>query len=307
MTSEKTNQQALAFLNEQRWKDAQKLFFENAKENPSHQTYNNLGFYLITEGLTLKNGKTRNAWKLGFKYLLRAESYRASLTNAAAITKAIELRLLHTNEDKTSLFRAACEHLENARELDFTHTLGYNYLRYRYLLNPRDERLLSDVRNFVQKRPFAESVILFFCLLKANGMVEDCLKCISDYADKYSAFFDEAELIMFYAQYGFYEYGYNLCKPLCEKYDINKFLASAIIECCLNTNHFNEAITYANKIQEDKACSEKENWCAKVFCNLSDSSSYRKELINSYSYHFWPPFVELCGYFGCTSHGNKWI
>lgn len=307
MISEKINRQALACLDEQRWEDAQKLFFENAKKNPSHQTYNNLGFYLITEGLTLKNGKTRNAWKLGFKYLLRAESLEISLINAAAIAKAMELRLICTNEDITRLLNDVCAHLEKVRELDFTHALQYNYLRYRYLSEPQNERLLSDVRNFVEKHPFEENVSLYFCLLKANGMVEDCLKCISDYADKYSAFFDEAELIMFYARYGFYERGYELCKPLCEKYGINKFLASAIIECCVNTNRFSEALVYADKIQKEMACSEKENWRANVFGNLSDSTSYRKELINSYSYHFWPPFIEICGYFGCASHGNEWI
>ena len=61
MTAKEINAKALNFLDKQEWKKAQDLFFKNAKENPSHQTYNNLGFFLIIEGLICSNGKVRKS------------------------------------------------------------------------------------------------------------------------------------------------------------------------------------------------------------------------------------------------------
>ena len=77
MTAKEINQAALENLKKQDWQSAQKLFFENARKNPSHKTYNNLGVFLITEGLTCRNGTSRNATKLGLKYLLKAAETEA--------------------------------------------------------------------------------------------------------------------------------------------------------------------------------------------------------------------------------------
>ena len=70
MIAKEINQKAMDALRRQNFAEAQHLFFENAKRNPSHKTYNNLGYYLISEGLECKGGKVRNALKLGIKYLI---------------------------------------------------------------------------------------------------------------------------------------------------------------------------------------------------------------------------------------------
>ena len=89
----KINQDALRSLASQEWLVAQRLFFKNAKENSSYQTYNNLGYFLITEGLTCKNGIVRNAWKLGWKYLLKAFEMKKTQVGAQAMGVAIDYKL----------------------------------------------------------------------------------------------------------------------------------------------------------------------------------------------------------------------
>ena len=69
---EKKNQEALQALEDLNYSVAQACFFENAKRVPCHETFNNLGYYLITEGLWCKNNNARNALALGLKYLLKA-------------------------------------------------------------------------------------------------------------------------------------------------------------------------------------------------------------------------------------------
>lgn len=83
------NKKALLELDSGNWKEAQKLFFENAKNNPSHETLNNLGYYLCTEGLTCVNGKVRDAGILGMNYLIKASKMKNSVKNFCAIATAI--------------------------------------------------------------------------------------------------------------------------------------------------------------------------------------------------------------------------
>ena len=60
MDAKQINELALKKLANQEWKSAQDLLFENARLNPSHNTYSNLGYYLINEGIELENGKTKS-------------------------------------------------------------------------------------------------------------------------------------------------------------------------------------------------------------------------------------------------------
>ena len=46
MTAREMNHKALNELSMQNQAEAQKLLFENAKKNPCHENFNNLGYYL---------------------------------------------------------------------------------------------------------------------------------------------------------------------------------------------------------------------------------------------------------------------
>ena len=82
-----TNERALNLLSKENFIQAQKLFFKNAKSTQSHETYNNLGWYLYTEGLECKNGKVRNAEKLGLHYLLKAKKNKAYIGKSEQYSK----------------------------------------------------------------------------------------------------------------------------------------------------------------------------------------------------------------------------
>ena len=46
MTAEKINQAAFEAFEKQNWEKAQELLYKNIKQNPCHQTLNNLGYFL---------------------------------------------------------------------------------------------------------------------------------------------------------------------------------------------------------------------------------------------------------------------
>ena len=303
MHAKQINEKALDFLSKQNWGEAQNLFFYNAKHNPTHETYNNLGFYLITEGLLCKNGRTRNALKLGIKYLLKSESIKASFINICAITKSIDYQLREEHSDKKRLYVCACEYLKKGLAKEYSNVLQYNLLRFSYLLTPQDIELSIQANHLLKKFPCRESVLLYFELLRAHNLMEAGLECIS----KYKIFLDEIELIMFYSKFGLYEQGYNLCKSVYNMFSIDEFVASAIIECCVNTNHLIEAEKYAIQIKQNEKDMNphyKADWCSKIVGDSIECVNYRKDRVQNY--HFCPPIIETCCYFGCPVHKTVW-
>lgn len=92
MTPAERNAAAMECLSKQDFAGAQKLFFDNAMTAPSHETYNNLGYFLCTEGLECRSGKTRYAGKLGFSYLLKAEKLKCTSVNQSNIAGELEKR-----------------------------------------------------------------------------------------------------------------------------------------------------------------------------------------------------------------------
>ena len=294
MTAKEINEKALDFLSNQDWKNAQFLFFDNVRKNPCHQTYNNLGVYLINEGLECKNGKTRNAFKLGFKYLLKAAEIKISTINTYAIVEAINSLLLQEC-DKKNLYQFACDCLKKALVLDFSYELQFDYLRFLYLLDPQNKELLNKANSLVQKFPCSESVSLYFQLLRINYLMDEALSCI----EHYGSFIDEVDLFIFYAEFELYEQGYSLCNYIHSSYSMNDFIASAIIECCINTNHISEAQNYATRIQDNY-----DGINYQVFENLTNKSLYRQKKIKSYFSYL--PTITTCCYFGCKKHNNEW-
>lgn len=304
MTAKKTNKNALNFLMKQNWEMAQQLFFENARKNPSHETYNNLGNYLIDEGLLCKNGRVRNARKLGLKYLLRAAEMKDSQVNLCAISKVYDYELrTATGEQRQSLYEQSYRCLERALKITYSDEIQYNLLRILCLMNVRDESVLEKVRTLVKNYVCEESVSLYFELLCIHSLFEEGLHC----AESYSDYLTKIDLLMFFAKFKLYEKGYNLCEPVCNQFSPDKYVASAIIECCVNTHHYEQAKIYARQIQEleeEIQYAGKEKWCKNVFCNIDSTDENRKKIIAEY--FSIPPFIETCCYYGCTVHGTNW-
>ena len=88
------NHKAMTELCNQNFVGAQKLLFENAKKNPCHETFNNLGYFLCTEGLFNNNDdRIRSADVLGMKYLIKAVNIKLSVKKLCAVATAIDLRI----------------------------------------------------------------------------------------------------------------------------------------------------------------------------------------------------------------------
>ena len=298
------NKKALDALAKQDWKNAQNLFFYNAKNNPSHKTYNNLGYFLITEGLLCANGKTRSALKLGTKYLIKASNIGHSLLNSYAIAKSIDYQLRSAkNNEKKALYAQAYDCFKSTLSTEYSNELQYNLLRFSYLLNPHNKEVILQVKRLVQTFACQESITLYLEILRSNSLINEGLECIKEYYD----FLDEIELLMFYTKYGFFEKGYALCQSIYDLYDFDEFITSAIVECCISTNHTEDIRKYSNRVTElntETRFSIKNKWYIKVFDTSEDGAYYRKEIINKY--HSYPPFIDSCCYFGCSLHSTAW-
>ena len=176
--------------------------------------------------------------------------------------------------------------------------MQYNLLRFWFLLDPKNEILLSRARDLFKEFPNRESLLLYLEIVCTNNLVVNGKEIVLAHGD----FLDEAERLMYYAKFSMYENGYTLCKSVMDTYCIDEFIAAAIIECCVNTGHIKNAISYTEKI---KSTEDSEALFEKVFENLEVSTECRKNIIDVYS-SIIPP-IELCCYFGCESHNIDWI
>ena len=304
MTARKINENALNYLKSQKWKEAQEKFFENAKKNPSHETYNNLGYFLINEGIECKNGRVRNAQKLGKRYLFKAADIKESQINLCAIAKAYEYDIRSSSvKKKENIFRQSSRCLKKALEINYSGVIHYNYIRSLYLINPNDSILLEQVKKLMTNYVCNESVSLYLELIGQHLLLDEGIRCI----EQYEKFLSDIDMLMFFVRLELYEKAYPLCKGICEQFSPDKYVVSAIIESCIKTHHFEQAKIYAKQIKDLEAefCYEKEEtWANAVLDNVVSSDKFRKKLISQYSMS--PPFIDSCCYFGCSEHGIKW-
>ena len=304
MTKKTINKNALAFLKKQNWQKAQQLLFYNSKKNPSHQTYNNLGYYLITEGLLIKSGRTRNAFELGKKYLMKAYELERTVVNINALVKMIEFQSLSASiEEKIYLHSSARNLLKEAIQIKYSDVLQYNLLRFEYFLNPGDKYLFPQTVDLLQNYACPESALLLLGILWEKNFYDEGVK----YIGQYGHLIDKIDLLMSYSKLGLYKEGCELSESIIPFYDLDDFVLSAIIECYVNTQHFSEAKKLLLVVKDRKKESndqEKNNFFDVIFENLSSSDIRRRNKINNYFIN--PPFIDSCCYFGCELHQTDW-
>lgn len=300
MNAKEMNEIALDHLMKQNWQMAQHFLFKNARKHPSHETYNNLGNFLIHEGIICKNGKIRSAQKLGMKYLLRALEMKSTSTNLCSIAKAYDFALRSvTDMSKESLVQKMYHLLTVAYSITASSETLYNILRLKILTKVHNETIIEDIKMLLTEFTCEESVRLYFEMLRFYSLYDEGLCCIAQYGE----YLSEVDLLLFYAKYKKYNEGYCLCDTVCNQYSPDKYTSAAIIECCVNTNHLEEARLYAKHITEIEdtiSCTKKDNWYRLVFTNLNTSEKSRCDLIAEYLSI--PPFVDTCCYFGCPIH-----
>ena len=301
MKAEIVNKKALEYLSQKNWKEAQALFFENVKNNPSHKTYNNLGNYLVDEGLLCENGSIINANKLGLKYLFMALEKELSSKTINAIIKAYDHEIRTSiGEQKKDLLVLSRKILERAQNSTVTKENRYNYLRVRCLLGDNDSKLLSDVRKLVKEYVCEETVSLYLHLLTKHALINEGIRCI----EYYNYYLDELDCLMFFAKLGLYEEGALLCDSIKNNYFQDKYIMSAVIECYTNIRQYEEVKRYIDLVREDNLSYEREEKMEFLLEDLFVSTNLRKKTI--LEYEMIPPLIKTCCYYGCPIHGTKW-
>ncbi len=303
MTAKEINTKALLELSDGNLREAQLLFFENAKKHPSHQTYNNLGFYLITEGLMRKNGKTINALKLGTKYLKKSYEISRSAINIFAIVTSInyQLKFLKENEKK-ALYQEAYYYLTEANKYVNSDYTKYNLLRFLYLLRYDNKRCIEQSKHLVKNNTNDETVALYFNILCKNSLFTEGNLCIQ----KYGQFIKSDDLLVFYAKSKQYEKGVAISQEVIKDYEMTNSIIAAIIECYNNTNRVEELQAYINSINKENSIHPfLSNKALKLMLgNSAFSIDYRRKNIESHIFYL--PYLDQCCYFGCSAHNTPW-
>ena len=144
MNEERTNQKALESLAKRDWNSAQKLLFKNANLFKSYKTYNNLGYYLVTEGLICKDGRFLNAYNRGMKYLLKSAEIKSSAQNAFAIVSALNSKIEHVSSRKRAkILQEVIWWLKKGLSIENSKEMHYNLLRFLYLTALRKSIFLT--------------------------------------------------------------------------------------------------------------------------------------------------------------------
>ena len=304
MNTFEINHQALNELSKQNWMEAQRLFFDNAKKNPTHETYNNLGYYLCTEGLECSNGKTRNAELLGMKYLLKAANISTSVRNLSAIATAIDLRLKYCNHKKIEevyTYQNAYKALDKAVKMRYSHEIEYNRLRFLYLSDMQSQTVLDDIRTLITNFQCEESITFYLYVLCIHHHFEECIQSIK----KYQSYIDRADYMILNCLCGEYEQGINCLQDVCRNTSLGELDSAVIIESLIKLGRFKQAKLYADHVIEYESGIKyhgKDHWYIRVFDDLVRSTDYRRKLISQYRYN--PVYLTPCCYFGCEKHGN---
>ena len=276
----------------------------HTQKNPCHETFNNIGYYLCTEGLMCSNERFRNADKIGIKYLVKAANMRTSTINLCSFATIINLRSRNVvnNPDDFWSYQNAYNVLDKAVKLEYSHELEYNRLRFLYLYDAKNEMILDGLRNLVHSYISEDSITFYLYVLCVHSMFEECLLEIK----KFEQYINPADLMILYYLCGEYAMGATYFSDIIDKIRLDETGTAIMTECLIKTGKFNEVRRYADTVTEYESHIKykgKDNWQVRVFDNLLETTEYRQSLISEYKYM--PLYITPCCYFGCTVHKTK--
>lgn len=301
MNQIKINSAALDNLSKQNFAEAQSLFFENARNTPSHETYNNLGYFLCTEGLECKNGRVRNADKLGLSYLLKAEKLNTTSVNQSNIAGELEkqraFEFSKTGIDAAEICNEALRHAETAVRLKYSNELEYNRLRFLFLCDKRKIDVLNGMKELVCRFENDDAVEFLLNLYCLHSEFNNCLRLISEYRDRLDAYC----LLSLYCRCGDFDSGAALCVKVYEQFVPDDTIVAMMAECLINTGEYSRADMLRVELENNAPEYCDTDKFLTVVKMAFNSSEYRKTVIQNYCYR--PGYMVQCGYFGCKIHG----
>ena len=302
MTIVENNQKALIALSKGHFSEAQKLLFENARHFPTHETYHNIGYFLCSEGLECKNGKVRNADRLGLQYLLKAEQMKATSINQSALAGECEKQrnaeFCRTGVDQPALCYTAWQHMERAVKLQYSHEAEYNRLRFWFLYDRLNPDILEGVKCLLAEYRTEDSAEFLLHLLCIHGDYRSCLELIPRYQD----LLDKLGLLSLYCLCGDFAAGAALCDDVDKKFVLNDCTTAMMAECLIRSGKYASADALRKRQKEDLTGLPGTRTDQQKFDRIFASPEHRAKLIQTYCYR--PPYVPMCEYFGCPLHGT---
>ena len=291
------NAKALHELHKQNWKEAQILLFENSKKNPCHETFNNLGYYLCSEGLECKNGKVRNADVLGMKYLLKANKIKKTVVNLCAIATAIELKIPYAKNDSFFTPYNAYKFLDEAVKIQYLNEVEYNRLRFLYMHNNKSLEVLDGLEKLVENYKSKESISFYLHVLSSHNLLKEShLLCYNDYIYPLDSLF-------LYYSCKQYKKCIDLIENMKTEFAFEKLQNAIAIESFIELSQFKNAKSYAKFIQDMEPEYQKgDKELRKIFEDLEKTSPIRQNIILNYNYY--PAYIMPCCYFGCKLHNT---
>ena len=304
MTPAERNAAAMECLSKQDFAGAQKLFFDNARTALSHETYNNLGYFLCTEGLECRSGKTRYAGKLGFSYLLKAEKLKCTSVNQSNIAGELEKRraekFCKTGIDDPDIRLSALHHAELAVRNDVrcSDECEYNRLRFLFLCDRNSPEVFDGMKNLAAGYETDDSIEFLLNLYCIHSETDKCLKLMREYGDRLDGY---AKLSL-YCRCRDFSSAAALCDEVYESFAPDDAIIAMMAESLINSGE----IARAEKLKAALEADVPDYRNARKFRSAVEmtfsSPEYRENVIKNYRYR--PPYLTLCGYFGCEMHGT---
>jgi tetratricopeptide (TPR) repeat protein len=288
------NEQALKQLRQGAFSEAQLLFRENAKKNPSLLTWNNLGVFYMTEGMTLANGKVIQATRKATQCLQTAEI-------CGPLTPTY-MALGHLCFDAKEYDRA---------ELYFERAVAYGdsyvafnnygvllYTQYKY------EKAALAFEKALELCTSEEKSILFssyaFSVLPYDR--QRCMEILHDICKRDISHILVDEFVLAYLCDDL-EKTEGLCEQMLESWTINCDIVAMVFDYYFKSGNADQAKSYLQKkvseLQEYDYNTTREIRCVK---DAFFDAECRMKLIKKYRYI--PPILTGYYYYGCRQHGT---
>ncbi len=279
---------------------AQNLFKENAKRNICFLTLHNLGIFYIQEGVFLKNGRMRNARKLGMQYLQKAKSIESSTMNLITIA----VTYLESKE-----YEKAVYYFEQASKTLGDHvsssTFYNNFGKALYLANlykKAAECFLKALNNCVKQDEKLEINISYSYALLNIDMIT-CRESIDNILQTSEYYVQMPDMDIFVLLYlcRDFQVAQTMCKPLLDKYHLDSSVIAMIFDCLIKLGKPDDA---EECLQLQIESLEGYNYDVRTEIKNAtlaiESYEFRKKLIADY--HYMPPTMKQCYYIGCSEH-----
>lgn len=290
---ETINKAALDALCQDDFYQAQTLFRKNAKINPSHVSFNNLGVFYVFEGIQTQNNKYREAKKLGVSYLKKAIALQP--------LKLSYLALGHVCIDAKDYNSASRNFTEaNAFESDNTslHNLALSYYKggmYKEALFWFEKALHG-----CSKSDYFETFASYlFSLLQV-----DKKRCREEMDVLFDNDTNDIAIERFTLAYlcGDMQLAEHQIEKMLKYFDVGLEVTAMVFDCLISQEKADEAerhlkckIQFLEETGDNYFKQEIERYKKLFLCE-----AYRKEIIASFRYTV--PLIAQCCYYGCTIH-----